>query len=283
MRLSEISKYAMTQKEHDALIARKRRAKYLSITGGTLGLAALGTRVPQGVKAAASHNAKLRSGALVQRMIANEPQMTSASNTLTTLGAGTGAIGSFNFAGLQRREMNRDKAAGPLVKADDRFLRENRDRISPKAEYGYQRMRTVRDRNRNKAIAEGTLSASNFAAAGYYVRKKNPVLAAAGGLGMLGMAGLAVQDAKTAMGYERRMEDNIRAAARRRKAAGLYGPGRGIDPVDPSSKQIGKALRISLRPRGMSYGVRRGGLVRLPSGRQISRRGAVPGTGDFRR
>jgi len=123
MRLSEVAKAssisALPKDEQQQLVARKKKARRYSQIGGTLGLAALATRAPQGVKAATAHTPALRVRRPVRRLIAWEPRATNASNTLTTLGAGIGAMGSFNFAGMQRSEAKADEKQIKVRKRDE--------------------------------------------------------------------------------------------------------------------------------------------------------------------
>lgn len=201
------------------------------------------------------------------------------------------AVGGKNQRAASRKALSRIK------KRDDRFLREYRDRISPKAEAGYERMRSDRNRFRRNSAIAGGLAVSNALSGIHYARRRNPIMTAGSALAGTAMVAAAADQAHAARGYNRKMESNIRRRAKIRAQQGYYGEGRGLQPTDPTSKtRIKKGLMSAVRaprlaPAGKprvprmpkSYGVRRGGLVKLPSGRQISRRGSVPGTGAFSR
>ena len=174
---------------------------------------------------------------------------------------------------------------GPsLRKSDDRFLRENRDRISPSAEAGYEYLRRGRNTARRQSAVSGAVTAGNLLGAGYYVKKKNPMMAGAASLLAVGSGANAVDRGLMAHRWNKNKMGPIKAKAISRREAGLYAPGRGKQPVDTTSRSKARKADLSkalwkMPVASIKPSVRPGGLMRLSSGRTVTRRGSIPGTG----
>lgn len=164
-------------------------------------------------------------------------------------------------------------------KRDDRFLRRYRDRISPDAERGYDYMRRQRNKDRAWAATQAGLTGVNAAGTVAALRARSAPFAALGAGLTAFSATQAVRHGRKARGYNKGPMEGIRRKAKQRAAAGLYGPGRGKEPVDVSSKRVGKALVPMRVPRSVPKGLlrrptlRRSYVARRPSGRMVSVRG----------
>lgn len=96
-------KKSLTESDTKRLDRHKKAGTLLSLSSGTLGLAALGTRAPA---VARSLNGKGVKG--LSRLASHEAKATSLSNTLGVTALGVGSAGSFNYAAQQRLERKRD-------------------------------------------------------------------------------------------------------------------------------------------------------------------------------
>jgi hypothetical protein len=168
----------------------------------------------------------------------------------------------------------------PFGKRDDRFLRQYKDRISPKAEAGYNSLRRQRNKDRAWAATQAGLTGVNAVglAAALKARSKPWTAVGAAATGFSGYQ--AGKHANKARRYDKGPMEGIRRKARERKARGLYGPGRGMEPVDQSSRSVGKALVPRLpKPRSLpkglrrTPGIRRAYVSRRPTGQLVSVRG----------
>lgn len=184
--------------------------------------------------------------------------------------AGAAAAGS---GVLALRKIGNRKSR-KVDKRDDRFLRENRERISPKAEAGYEYLRAGRNRYRRNAATSGALSGVNAGLAVHSAIKRQPVWAGAAGTLSVVSGMNAYDSAQDAKRWNSKM-DKIKARAYQRKADGIYGKGRMGETMD-----VAKAFGLPLRPR-LSYGTRVGGIVRRGS-KTFTRRGSIVGTGRLR-
>lgn len=166
-----------------------------------------------------------------------------------------------------------------MKKADDKFLREYKDRISPDAERGYNSLRRQRNKDRAWAAMQTGLTGVNAAGTVAALRARSAPFAALGAGLTAFSATQAVRHGRKARGYNKGPMEGIRRKAKQRAAAGLYGPGRGKEPVDVSSKRVGKALVPMRVPRSVPKGLlrrptlRRSYVARRPSGRMVSVRG----------
>lgn len=100
----------------DAELRRRKKAQaHLSQIGGTLGLAALGTK---GAKVFSGSRAAKKVPGLVGRKIrtANPQKLENTTTGLLTAGAGLGGAGAFNFAAVQNAEA-RKRPRKPVAKA----------------------------------------------------------------------------------------------------------------------------------------------------------------------
>jgi hypothetical protein len=311
----------LTGAEQRELIRRKKVNRHLSQVGGVAGVAALGLRAPQFTRAAVSRSP--RASRALKRVIAAEPKLTRVSDAVGTTAIGSGAVNSFNWARIQRLETKREQShvrkaaaapvkAGRLVatgkrkanplgayvradrgtpmddgfwrwleqrkpvgKADDAFLARYRERISPGAEAGYRHLKAGRDRQKRRAAISSASAVGTAGAGVYFHRTRQPVLAGASGALAVVNALDADRNARGAMRWNTRLA-KIKARAMQREADGVYGVGRGKAPV--VEKRMFRPRKLIRKPS-----IRRGGLVRLASGRTVTRRGALPGTGDFTR
>lgn len=260
--------------EQEKIISSKQRARKLSEVAGAMGLTALGLRSPEIAASVARKVPKTRKS--LQKIIAKEPAYTKASNTLGIGAIGTGSIGSFNFAHLQGLEAKRESR---VAKRDDKFLREYKDRISPKAEASYNRMKATRKKQATLAGAEGALGGGLLAYGAKDLARGNKGSAA---LSVLGGA-LALNNASdrlsTTKGYSRAI-GGIKDKAKERAALNQYGTGRvSKQQVDLAkafmtvrAPQWGKALPkgILRKPRIRSAYIRRS-----TSGKQTAVRGSL--------
>lgn len=250
-------------------LARRRNTQArLSELGSVLGLATLGARAPQAVKFATRRAPRLAAMRPVSRMIAAEPKATSASNTLGALSIGNGAISGLNFAGLQRQEARIESKPSAVAKRDDRFLRHNRDRISPKAEEGYEYLREGRNYGRRKLVSGAVLSGAAGGGALMAVSRRKPISAVTAAALSAFAANEARAGSQQADTWEAKMA-KIRAKAYERAESGKYGEGR----------ELAKAL-VGIRPMGLPRVARPrvGGLTRRGN-QTFTRRGSIPGTG----
>jgi hypothetical protein len=217
---------ALTAREQRAVNAHKKAGQGLALVSGSLGVAALALRSPQGAKALSRRGVK---APVLTRLAGREAAATRASDTLGVGAIGAGSVGSFNYARQQQLERRQ-------YAVRKGFLREHRDRISPDAERGYRTLRS--QRNDATVSAAGSAALAGLSGTVLHSEWKNlskPALAltAAGGVA----AGYgAVRSGVTAARRQRRM-DSIEAKGRARAKLGLYAPGRGRTPVDSTSAQ----------------------------------------------
>ena len=133
------------------------------------------------------------------------------------------------------------------VRKDDRFLRGYHDRISPDAESGYRHLKSGRNSQRAQAVGGATMAGLtgwllSHEAKQRPVSKPGVVVTAAS---TMASAGAALSQARGAHRYNQKM-DKIKASGRSRRAQGLYGPGRGLSPVDTSSARSKKYAATNL-------------------------------------
>ena len=120
-------------------------------------------------------------------------------------------------------------------KRDDAFLRGYRERISPEAERGYRTLKTGRNEQAAQAVGAGSMAALGGWLTHHELRHRSgKAPAAIAAAGTIGSAITAASQARGAGRYHAKM-GKIKAKARSRRAQGLYGPGRGLSPVDTSS------------------------------------------------
>lgn len=279
----------LTDAERKKLVRRKRQAVGIASASGALGIAAGVTRAPQGVRALSRISPKVAASATGRRIAAAEPKLTSASNTLGVGSIAVGSAGAFNAAGMQRRE------ARALAKSA-RYMRANADRVSPQAEDAYHRLRNDRNAGYGGAILNGTASAAgvDYTRDAFQRGRK-----AWGGLGIAMTAASGIAASSSYKGARRKQVrmDKIEAKARSRKAAGLYGAGRGRTPVDPSSTRANLVAKAGVagivraasasqvkphipglpKPTGVARALtpRRGTIRRVPGGGAVTVRGGL--------
>lgn len=178
--------------------------------------------------------------------------------------AGAAAAGGAGYAAHRRH----------VAKSDDAFLREYRSRISPSAESGYEYLRHGRNKKRTWAVANAGAAAVPVRAAALDIARKRYGSAAADA----GVAGVlyanAGREARDASRWNGKM-DKIKAKAKERAQAGVYGRERSAD--------LAKAFWVKKPPRfGLPYpkglhrrpAMRAGGVRRTASGKMASYRGS---------
>lgn len=239
----------LTDADRKNLIRRKRRAAHIAEVGGTLGVAAGALRAPQILRGVQRVAPAVGTGRTASRVLAAEPRLTSASNTVGVASIAAGSAGAFNSAGVQRRE------ASSLSKSA-RYMRAHADRVSPQAEDAYHRLRNDRNAGYGGTVLNG------LAAAGSADYARDALKQGRRGWGALGVAATVASTiaARNSLKGARRKQSRMRKIenkAHSREAAGLYGPGRGKEPVDQTS------ARANL--------VAKAGLLGLPSGLRAAR------------
>jgi hypothetical protein len=127
----------------------------------------------------------------------------------------------------------------PFGKAEDkrdRFLRGYSSRISPDAERGYRTLKHGRNQQAAQAAGAATMAGLGGWLTHHEVstRPRNKPAVAVTAASTLASAYTAASNAAGAHRYDRKM-GKIKAKARSRRAQGLYGPGRGLTPVDDTS------------------------------------------------
>jgi len=256
---------ALEQKIHSS----RARARDLSLVGGTLGLAALGTRAPEVASAVARRSAKFSAKPKVKRLIAFEPKATKVSNALGIGAIGVGSTGSFNFAHLQNLQNKQD------VKKDA-FLDQYRNHISPKAEEGYKHLRRGAISRHVDSVGAGVLGTGMMAHSIRSVRHKNKPIAA------LELLGGALSN-KTAYDTNRMAREwnakanKIKAKAYERERNGELGPGRYTDMAKSMWVEKAALSLVPKVPKGMlrTPSIRQGHLMHTRSGKIVSVRGSV--------
>lgn len=145
-------------------------------------------------------------------------------------GVAAGAAGAGGLA-LQRRKTRVRKAGSHLAPSLS-------SRVSPQAEASYNRMHRDRTEMRAQAAGQGALAGILGVSAGEQLRQshfKAKWGTAATLAGAATTAFGAYRSARQAHGRTRAMS-GIEAAGRRRARAKQYGAGRGLSPVDPTSR-----------------------------------------------
>ena len=106
----QLSKY-LDPADAKRLDTHRKVGRGLSLTSGTLGLAALGLRTPQAARAVTYQSMKRGKipAKQVLRLAGKEKKATSLSNTLGIGAIGVGSAGSFNYAAQQRLERKREQ------------------------------------------------------------------------------------------------------------------------------------------------------------------------------
>jgi len=217
----------MSAPDREQLISRKRRASHIAIAGGVLGLGAGGLRIPQIARGLAHLSPKVRSTRAAGRLIAVEPKLTRASDAVGIASIATGSAGAFNGAGVQRREVKAlDTTPSRVAKAgDDRFLSHYRDRISPKAELGYDRLRGDRRSAIGSAVLNTTATAAGADYAAEALKRGRRGWASLGATMVATSGAAAASNVKTARRRGQQM-GRIKAKAYERAGTGVYGEGR---------------------------------------------------------
>jgi hypothetical protein len=251
---------------------RKKKAKHLSEASAVLGGAALGLKAPSYAAMAAK---KLPKSKVLARVGRAAPKADSISEHVVPASLGVGALGSINFARLQGQEAKRPGAVEPKVSKASWT-----PHVSPAAEEAYNDLGRRKRRRYSDAAVYGGFGGI-MGLSGHDLSK---LPLAPGRHGKLARAvtlsGVAGVTAASGYGAARRVQEGralqgrrskIKAKGLERQAAGQYGRGR----PKPLLKDVEKAL--GLRP----LAPRAGGLMRTTTGKVVTRRGAIPGTGKF--
>lgn len=158
-------------------------------------------------------------------------------------------------------------------KRDDQFLRDYKDRISPRAEAGYNSMRRQRNKDRAWAAGQAGLTGVNALGLAGALKARSKVWTPLAAGATAFSAHQSVKHARKARRYDMGPMEGIRRKARDRAARGVYGQDRGKDPVD---KALVPRLPV---PRSVPKGLlrkptmRRSYVARRPSGKLVSVRG----------
>lgn len=255
------------------IVQRKKKQKHLSEASAALGLTALAAKAPAGAAAITRKFPKYTKP--LKRVAEMAPKADKLSENIVPASLGVGALGSINFARLQGQEA---KATTPVKKS----LGSLTQHVSPAAENAYNDL-GARRRRRNSdaavygggaALAGGTAARaltvkmpqteSKIARRAARATIAAPLAAVAGGLGY----GAVRRAQEGAALQERRAK--IKAKGQERQAAGQYGRGR----PKPKLSEMSKAF-------GVPSGIKPGGLMRTATGKTVTRRGTIPGTGKF--
>lgn len=108
-----MAKRDLSNKDQQSLINHKEIGRKLSLASGSMGLAALALRAPQGAGVAVR---RIKGAGRVKplvRLAGQNERATRASNTLGILAIGTGSVGSFNYAAQQRLERQQQELRNP--------------------------------------------------------------------------------------------------------------------------------------------------------------------------
>lgn len=261
------------------LVQRKKKQKHLSEASAALGLTALAAKAPAGAAAITRRFPKY--GKPLKRVAEMAPKADKLSANIVPASLGVGAIGSMNFARLQGQEAKAaptQKATTPVKK--DAFTRKYSQHISPAAEDAYNDLGARRRRRNSDAVLYGAGAVGAAGTAGRALTVKLPagnkvaqraaratvavpLAAVAGGLGYG-----AVRRYQEGQALQER-RNKIKAKGMERHMAGQYGRGRPKPQLSEMSKAFGMG------------GVRPGGLMRTATGKTVTRRGGIPGTGKF--
>ena len=158
-------------------------------------------------------------------------------------GAVAGIAASVGSAGVLALRVKNKKAQVrarkmAVAKAESHLSTALASRVSPQAEASYNRMHRDRRTMRAEAVGQGALAGILGASTAEQVRHggiKSRWGIAASTAGTITTAYGAYRSAKQARGRTRAMS-GIEAAGRRRARAKQYGAGRGLSPVDPTSR-----------------------------------------------
>lgn len=125
------------------------------------------------------------------------------------------------------------------------FLKENRNRLSPEAEAGYRHLRSERNENRAAAVGNASVAGLSGWLLSHEARHRplnKPAVAVTGASALA--AGYGALHASRVANRRNKSMNRIEDKARARAAAGLYGPGRGMTPVDTSSSKARKYATV---------------------------------------
>lgn len=111
---------ALTAREQRAVNAHKKTGQGLALVSGSLGVAALALRSPQGAKALSRRGVKAPA---LTRLAGREAAATRASDTLGVGAIGAGSVGSFNYARQQQLERRQYAVRKGLRLPDGRLVR----------------------------------------------------------------------------------------------------------------------------------------------------------------
>lgn len=233
---------------------RKRRQTEarVGLASNVLGLAAGAAATGGALSSPALRSPSLENAGPVTRRLLRGKPLSPRGRRLIRAGAiGALTLQAANVGGdvVANRVLSRESG---MSKRDDRFLRRYRDRISPAAEEGYRYLRSGRNaRLGNTAVSAGFAGLSGGLAL-HALRHGSKGWAAAGGAGALLSAAAASSSAKDAARWSSKM-GKIRAKAREREAAGVYGMGRRPEVVKSIEQSIvSKSEPMRVTGRGVN-------------------------------
>ena len=133
-------------------------------------------------------------------------------------------------------------AAGAHEVRKSSFLRRYENRISPHAERGWKTLRHgEREHTASGTAQEAVGGLSAWGAVHELAQRPRNKPAIAAYIAATGASAIGSSQAFRSAGVYRGKRRKIEAKGRSRAAQGLYAPGRGLSPVDTSSKRFGKA------------------------------------------
>lgn len=306
--LVELSKalpapHAVTPWDQARINRGKKRQKRLSEASAVLGLTALAATAPKAARHVARRLPNVSNSRALKAIARAEPKANAVTNAAVPLTLGTGAAGSINFAHQQGLEVKSQqqpkKVAKGLVKATPKktkkantvgtlvSMKEHaqakpghrlggktgdidkawKEHVSPAANNAYDDLGRRRNARYNDAAAHVVAGGAAGAAMYHGSRRLGHTKPVAGVLAApiaAYPAWAAVNRVKNARSLEGRRR-KIRAKGQERELAS-----KALVPI-PRSRPI-----MPIKPRV-------GGLMRMPSGKVVTRRGAIVGTNPLRR
>lgn len=230
--MSGIAKRELSQKER----AERTQAR-VGLASNILGLAAGGAATAGALRKPALYKPALENAGPVTGRLLRGRTLSPRGRRLIRAGAIGGlSLQAANVGGdvVANRVLSRESG---VSKRDDRFLRRYRDRISPAAEEGYRYLRSGRNARLGNAAVSSGIAALSGGMGVHALRHGSKGWAAVGGAGALLSAAAASSSAKDAARWSSKM-GKIRAKAREREAAGVYGMGRRPEVVKSIEQSI---------------------------------------------
>jgi hypothetical protein len=182
-------------------------------------------------------------------------------------------LAATSAAGATAYGANKINNKNKVSKADDKFLTQYRDRISPSAEEGYKYLKRGTRSRQIDTAGNTVLGTGLLAHAGHIAAKKRPMAVVEGIGGAVALKTAADSHAEAKVWNSKL--NKIKSAAKIRESEGTWGKDRRVDVA--KSIWVEKGLGVGLAyPKGMRRsGIRPGHLRRTRSGKTVSVRGSV--------